>query len=138
MLVDAEVGQVRTQADLEKHCLSKSGPCLLVVLDENAEDHSESLTILRSLKENDHKKRGPFNFAWIEGSDASDISRQFDLADMRPNIVAFDQQKGIYRVMLGSWDIAPVEKFMGEVVSGKGRGNVAMSFTPRVVTRDEL
>lgn len=137
---DPNVPEISNQKDMEEHCLDKAGLCLLVVLDEEAEDHSESLETLKTLKKHDFDSNGPFHFAWVSSKRSSQLDRDFDLADSRPNVVILSQKKKTYRVMLGSWDVKTVEKFMQDTVSGKGRGILSMSFTPTIsaVVKDEL
>jgi protein disulfide-isomerase A6 len=136
-----------TQKDLQTNCLDKPGVCLIVFLngppfedDELIKEHEASLNLLKTLKQNDHDRNGPYQFTWVDTRHSKTLAKELDLSDDRPAVVALSARKKTFRVMLGAWDIEAIERFMRETTSGQGRGLSSLSFAVRLdqVVHDEL
>jgi hypothetical protein len=63
----AEVHQVKTQEDFEKHCISRAGSCLIAFLDTEEEEGQRKDRDLKMLKELAEKFKKSFHFVWLDG-----------------------------------------------------------------------
>ncbi|KAL1922460.1 uncharacterized protein VTP21DRAFT_9999 [Calcarisporiella thermophila] len=143
-----EIGQIRTQKELESECLSKTGICIFTFLNMVEEDPiakktgEEALSLLRELKEHHHKKGSPFRFAWMDAQQEAvrDFMKDFDVVADYPSMLALNPNRRGYRNFLGAFEKVPVERFLDEIISGRGRV-VGYQFEPKLSgkkVRDEL
>jgi len=124
---DPKVPEITTDEELKK-CIDGYGTCAIAVLayeeefEESVKQHKEEMTILETLKKNDHDKNGPFKFAWINGVvRGKQFARDFDLPDMFPSFLIVNGKQKIFRVDRGPFDVEGITDFLKQVRNGRGR-----------------
>ncbi|CAG8452461.1 7070_t:CDS:2 [Paraglomus brasilianum] len=126
------INEIKTEEDLKKHCLSHTaGLCIFTFLPlepeypESVAEFSNAKEILSKVNENLYnllKNQVPLRFMWFNAlaDESRKLIKDFKLADVFPVLMAYSPHKKIYSPYLGPFDGEGIEKFLKDVLNGKG------------------
>ncbi|PNW80706.1 hypothetical protein CHLRE_07g326600v5 [Chlamydomonas reinhardtii] len=145
-LVKKALPQISSQSDLEAHCTSKAGLCLLALLDAEQPGFEDEKKELLSLALKQAGEGGAFHFAWMEGRKHKSVMQAFDLmhSDV-PTLVALSAKRLRFAVLPAPEDSSTrgarlrpevVTRFVDGVLAGKVRTQ-ALTALPEVKSGDE-
>ncbi|CAI2172969.1 18254_t:CDS:2 [Funneliformis geosporum] len=127
-----EILDANSQAILDNECLSKTGLCIFTFLpletefEESIKEHESNIKILKNVKESLHRELGNsiyLRFLWFNSleSGSKKLIKDFKLADVFPVLMILNPNRKVYRPYLGPFDEENIEKFLKEVIKGKGK-----------------
>ncbi|CAG8600183.1 9223_t:CDS:2 [Paraglomus occultum] len=127
-----KIDEIKTEDDLTKYCLShNTGICVFTFLPlepeypESVAEFSNAKEILSKVNENLYnllKNQVPLRFIWFNAlaDESKKLIKDFKLADVFPVLMAYSPHKKIYSPYLGPFDNEGIEKFLKDVLNGKG------------------
>ncbi|TPX38506.1 hypothetical protein SeMB42_g06696 [Synchytrium endobioticum] len=126
---DPNVPQIKTDVDLQEHCMGSSGICVLIFMnlepsyEESIAEYAANMKVLENIKRKMHDRKSPFSFAWINAisSGGRKLIRDFDVSDILPNLVAIAPKRNVYQLFRAGFDETSVIEFLDDLISGKGR-----------------
>ncbi|CAG8437068.1 10505_t:CDS:10 [Ambispora gerdemannii] len=132
-IFNSNISQIQTQTDLESQCTSKlTGLCILsfILLEpefpESIAENESNQSILRRVKEKLHNELSVkinLYFSWLNALDAGaqKLIKEFKLSDVYPTLMILNPNRKVFRPFLGPFEDVAIEKFIKEVVNGKGK-----------------
>merc|ERR1711976_349467 len=103
------------------YCVDSNGLCIIAFL-PHIKDSGESKRkeYIKYLQEVSDKNKGrPLSFLWVQGGNNFDFEEALNLGFGFPAVVAIHTGKSKFSVMRASYSAQNVDKFIGDLWSGK-------------------
>jgi hypothetical protein len=104
-----------------EYCSSNMlGLCVIAFLDGGATDLAAQLAVLQEAQQSPSNKGRVTHFMWVDATCHPNVAEAFGASlDLLPSVVAVSPKKGKMANMLGRFERAGIDEFVGSVLHGR-------------------